>query len=106
MGKGLEYVGWSGGVRAFFSESLITLPRIPLLATMSNTCKPFESIVGKEETSLNLFPQQALVFTCLKYKSFENTLGKGEIARKRAISPFPTEFSIHLKRTFCNVHQS
>ena len=37
------------------------------------------------------FPKQALVFTCLKYKSFENTVGKGEIA------PFPTVFSIHLE---------
>ena len=34
--------------------------------------------------------QQALVFTCLQYKSFENTVGK------RAISPFPTVFSTHL----------
>ena len=25
------------------------------------------------------FPKQALVFTCLEYKSFENTMGKGEI---------------------------
>ena len=27
------------------------------------------------------FPKQALVFTCLQYKSFEITGGKGEIAR-------------------------
>ena len=27
------------------------------------------------------FPKQALVFTCLQYKSFENTAGKGEIAQ-------------------------
>ena len=27
------------------------------------------------------FPKQALVFTCLQYKSFEITVGKGEIAR-------------------------
>ena len=27
-----------------------------------------------------LFPKQALVFTCLQWKSFENTAGKGEIA--------------------------
>ena len=25
------------------------------------------------------FPKQALIFTCLQYKSFENTSGKGEI---------------------------
>ena len=26
------------------------------------------------------FPKQALVFKCLQYKSFENTVGKSEIA--------------------------
>ena len=31
-------------------------------------------------------PKQVLIFTCLQYKSFENT---------RAISPFSTVFSIH-----------
>ena len=30
---------------------------------------------------------------CLQYKSFENTVGKGEIACKQAISPFSTAFS-------------
>ena len=29
-------------------------------------------------------------------KPFENTVGKGEIACYRAISPFPTVFSTHL----------
>ena len=27
------------------------------------------------------FPKQALVYTCLQYKTFENTVEKGEIAR-------------------------
>ena len=32
--------------------------------------------------NLNLtLSKQALVFTCLQYKSFENTIWKGEIAR-------------------------
>ena len=30
-------------------------------------------------------PKQAMVFTCLKYKSFENTVGKGEIARNENV---------------------
>ena len=38
------------------------------------------------------FPKQALVFTCLQSKSFENTLGKGEIARNEQISHFPAVF--------------
>ena len=39
------------------------------------------------------FPKLALVFTCLQYKSFENAMGKGEIA------PFPTVF-LTVSRTF------
>ena len=31
--------------------------------------------------SWTIFPKQALVFTCQRCKSFENTVGKGEIAR-------------------------
>ena len=37
------------------------------------------------------FPKQALDFTCLQYKSFKNTVGKGEIA------PFPTVFSTRME---------
>ena len=36
------------------------------------------------------FPKQALVFTCLQYKSIENTMRKGEIARNG--SPFLNVF--------------
>ena len=43
------------------------------------------------------FPKQALVFTCLQYKSFENTVGKGEIARNEQFLPFPHCFlTVHL----------
>ena len=38
------------------------------------------------------FPKQALVFTCLQYKSFENTVGNGEIARNEQILLFPQSF--------------
>ena len=38
------------------------------------------------------FPKQALVFTCLQFKSFENTVGKGEIARHKQFLPFPQCF--------------
>ena len=40
-----------------------------------------------------LFTKQALVFTCLQYKSFENTVGKGEIAHNKQFLLFPTVFS-------------
>ena len=35
------------------------------------------------------FPKQALVFTCLQSKCFENTVGKGEIADNEHILLFP-----------------
>ena len=43
------------------------------------------------------FPKQALVFTCLQYKSFENTEGKGEIAPNKQFLFFPTVFSTRLE---------
>ena len=50
------------------------------------------------------FPKQALVFTCLQYKSLENTVGKGEIARNEQFLLFPQCF-LAVWRTFCHVHQ-
>ena len=38
------------------------------------------------------FPKQALVFTCLQYKSFENTEGKGDIAHNKQFLLFPQSF--------------
>ena len=38
------------------------------------------------------FAKQALVFTCLQYKSFENTVGKGEIARNEQFLLIPQCF--------------
>ena len=45
---------------------------------------------------VNPFPKQALVFMCLQYKSFENTAGKGEIARNEQFLLFSV-FSIILE---------
>ena len=45
------------------------------------------SNTGQANDSINLtqdplpFPKQAFVFTCLHLKPFENTVGKGDIAR-------------------------
>ena len=39
------------------------------------------------------FPKLTLVLTCLQYKSFENTVGKGKIARNEQFVLFPV-FSI------------
>ena len=44
--------------------------------------------------TLFAFPKEALVFTCLQYKYFENTVEKGEIDGNDQFLPFPTVFSI------------
>ena len=49
------------------------------------------------------FPKQALVFTCLQYKSFEITVGKGEIVTSNFSSshsvfyPFGDIFAFFIK---------
>ena len=54
--------------------------------------KNFLLKVVKSRQRVNIFPKQALVLTCLQYmcKSFENCVGKGEIACY--FSFFPTLF--------------
>ena len=50
------------------------------------------------------FPKQALVFTCLLYKSFENTAGKGEIAHDEQFLLFSLCF-LSIWKTFFHRHQ-
>ena len=45
------------------------------------------------------FPRQAFVFMCLQYKSFENTVGKGELARNEQVLLSPQCFPLFW-RTF------
>ena len=51
------------------------------------------------------FPKQALVFMCLQYKSLENTVGKGEIARREQFLLFPQCF-LPIWRAFCHFQQN
>ena len=53
---------------------------------------------------LTVPPKKALVFTCLPYKAFENTMGKGEIACNEQFFLFPQHF-LPIWRTFCHFHQ-
>ena len=57
------------------------------------------------EVKTNPFPKQALVLTCLQYKSFENTVGKGEIARYEQFLLFPRCFQ-PVWRTFYQFQQT
>ena len=65
----------------------------PLLLTIRRRLKLYRQVKGEP------FPKQALVFTCLQCNSFENTVGKGEIARNEQFLPFPTVFSIHIENS-------
>ena len=49
-------------------------------------------------------PEQALAFMCLQFKTFENTVGKGEIAPKEQFLLFPQCF-LPFWRTPCHFHQ-
>ena len=50
------------------------------------------------------FTKQASVFRCLQYKSFENTVGKGEIARNELFLLFPQCF-LPVCKTFCHFNE-
>ena len=51
------------------------------------------------------FPKQALIFTCVRHKSFEKTVGKGEMARNQQFLLF-TQYFPPFWRTFCHFHTS
>ena len=50
----------------------------------SRSLKPKECVA-----KISPFPKQALVFLCLHYKSFENTVGKGETKHDKQFLLFP-----------------
>ena len=47
--------------------------------------------------------KQISEYRCLKYKSFENTVGEGEIARNEQFLPLPQCF-LPVWRAFCHFH--
>ena len=46
------------------------------------------SVISWQQLTYQPFPEQALVFTCLQHKSFENTVEKGEIACNKQLLLF------------------
>ena len=62
-----------------------------------------QSKILSSGNGLNL-PKQALVCTCLQYNSFENTVGKGEIAHNEQFLLFPQCF-LPVLGAFCLFHQ-
>ena len=57
-----------------------------------------QSTIGEKNDVLQPFRKQALVFIYLQYKSFENTVGKGDFGELSAIS-------IELKIVVCKLFQ-
>ena len=51
------------------------------LSSFMTLISPFILKKHQQLTEVNPFPKQALIFTCLQCMSFENTVGKSEIAR-------------------------
>ena len=52
-----------------------------------------------------VFPKQALLFTCLQHKTFENTVGKGEIARNEKFLLSTQCFFFTFKIAFSHFYQ-
>ena len=67
---------------------------LPLMISFDN------GYVEKQPVAINPFPNKP----CLQYKSLENTVGKGEIARNEQFLLFPQHF-LHIWITFCHFHQ-
>ena len=84
-----------------------TVSSISLLTISIHACllKDKLSLLGNVAYLLNHFLKQALVFTCLQYKSFENTVGKEEIAPNEQFLLFSQCF-LTIWRTFCYFHQN
>ena len=82
-----------------FSKSNFILLDIFNLSKLSNLIL---SYFGNELT-LSPFPNKP-VFTYQQYKSFENTVGKGEIARNEQFLLFPQCFQSFLT-IFCHFHK-
>ena len=60
-----------------------------------NQCDNFLQCYLKSKV-FNPFPNKPRIFTCLQYKSFENTVGKDKIACNEHFLLFPL-FSTHLE---------
>ena len=70
---------------------------------MQTSVKWHETSLLDKSRRYQPFLKEALIFTCLQYKSFENIVGKQEIAHSEQFLLFPECFQ-PLWRTFCNFH--
>ena len=75
-------------------------PSIHVAVCIQNT-----SFFQRDGWGINPFPNKTLVFTCLHCESFENTVGKREIAHNEQFLLFPQCF-LPIWRTFIQFYQS
>ena len=78
-----------------FPGALTCLVRVSLIKTSQN---PIQVLINPQ-------PNKSWFFTCLQYKSFENTIGKEEIARYEQFLLVPWCF-LPICRTFCHFHET
>ena len=58
-------------------------------------------ILNRQRRDLNRFPNKPWFFTCLHYKFFENTVGKGEIWFKHILLPYSVILTINIQMNTC-----
>ena len=63
------------------------------------------TVINLVDICIHPFQSKPWFYSCLQYKSFGNTVGKGEIARNEQFLLFPQCF-LHVWRTFYHFHQS
>ena len=74
------------------------------LFTTQIICNELTVDMSRSFSSFNPFPNKPWFFICLLYKSFENTVGKGENACNKQFLLFPQCF-LPGWRTFCHFYQ-
>ena len=89
----------SNAERVGFQSSVVRLKNFETRERRSHTTPPPTHFINPPP-----FPKQSLVFTYLQYKSFENTVGKGEIASNKQFLLFPQCF-LPVQTTFFHFHQ-
>ena len=70
----------------------------------SKMCQLYKQYLqGTEQITIGIdpFPNKLWFFTCLQYKSFENTAGRGEVARYEQFLLFPKCF-LPVWEAFCH----
>ena len=92
-------------------KELAELAEMREKAVKSSEESKVSSVYMHSTFSLTLSQTSPDFFTCLQHKSFENTVGKGEIARNEQFLLFPQcflpfkkilPFSLNLKLSFAN----